>query len=568
MKEQGRKYFKEDIRRTFLIYALIPISMITLITYCSAFFIWNRMIISQTRDKNRRMQQKLEQVVTSFMKKTVEFAEDADFYEKLQQPRQKSAIYQKLYTFSNSIEEQVDFYIFDEKLEMLAGSTKEIPNFIPKDSHISWGITKRMKDNPTDIILECNKTYKDNLQRTKLLIGHTILQDNQIKGYILFILYGDEFIKTSGSPTTQILVTDQYDNLFLATTPGFSNTLDKIKGEFKEEDNYVTIDGDKYYKEKSSIVEGKLRIYTFTSVGRLMKVFIWAGLFFILVILTLSIAMLVIAEKIAKEKTHIIDRMVDAFKEVQEGNLDVTLDIKSYDEFEIIGESYNLMLASIKNLLLINEERVRQTILSEIKQLESQFNPHFLFNTLEHIRYMAKLDPHAASKMIVSLSTLLRYSINNNLSDVTIAEDLEYTKSYLHIQQYRFSERFHYTTYMERGTEECIVPKLILQPIIENAIKYGFGDKEDLTVRIKVSFLADDLVIVIYDDGVGMQQEILEELQHLLKQGNNTSNHIGLYNVHRRIQLMYGEAYGVELKSEIGEGTVVKIILPINKRGK
>lgn len=180
--------------------------------------------------------------------------------------------------------------------------------------------------------------------------------------------------------------------------------------------------------------------------------------------------------------------MVEAFQEVQAGNLDVTLHIKSYEEFEIIGESYNLMLSSIKDLIASNEEKIRQTSIAEIKQLESQFNPHFLFNTLEHIRYMTKLEPEAVNKMIVSLSSILRYSINNTILDVTIAEDLEYTKSYLLIQKYRFHERFNYTVYMERGTEDCIIPKLIFQPIIENAIKYGFGDKEKLMVRMKISF--------------------------------------------------------------------------------
>lgn len=281
----------------------------------------------------------------------------------------------------------------------------------------------------------------------------------------------------------------------------------------------------------------------------------------------LIITMLIVAKEITREKTKIIDKVVEAFEKVQKGNLEEELCIKSYDEFEVIGKSYNLMLTSIKKLIDINEQKIKQASLAEIKQLESQFNPHFLFNTLEHIRYMAKLDADAASKMIVSLSTLLRYSINNGILDVTMKEDIEYTKCYLLIQQYRFGERFHYHIYIERDVENCIVPKLIVQPIIENAIKYGFGDRDELTVKIKASFLADDLVIVIYDDGIGMQENLLNELKDMLKKEVNPSNHIGLYNVHKRIQLMYGKAYGIDIKSEVNEGTVVKIILPINKRG-
>ena len=566
MKQQRPRYFKEAIYRIFVVYALIPIAVIALITYGVVFAIWHHTIIFQTEDKNTRMQEKLEWVVNDFISKAVELTENTHFYQKLKDPKYKSDAYQELYHITNSIEEEVDFYVLDKNFQMLAGSTREIPAFIPKDSQISWGITKRMNAYPRQAILECNKIYKDNLSRTKLLIGKAIVEDHIIKGYLIFVLYGDEFVKTSGTSITHIMVTDEYDKLFLASCSGFTNSLDKIKDEFKTENSYITIEGERYYKQASSIIQGELNIYTFTAIGNLYNVFIWAGIFFTGILVFLSIVMLKVAKKITKEKTKIIDKVVEAFQEVQAGNLDVTLHIKSYDEFEIIGESYNLMLASIKDLIVSNEEKIRQTSIAEIKQLESQFNPHFLFNTLEHIRYMTKLEPEAVNKMIVSLSSILRYSINNTILDVTIAEDLEYTKSYLLIQKYRFHERFNYTVYMERGTEDCIIPKLIFQPIIENAIKYGFGDKEKLMVRMKISFLADDLVIVIYDDGVGMQLEVLQELQELLKKKSNPSSHIGIYNVHRRIQLMYGKAYGIDIKSEVGQGTVVKIILPINKR--
>lgn len=566
MKQQTKRYFKETIYRIFVVYALIPIAVIALITYGVVFAIWHHTIIAQTKDENVQMQEKLGKVVNNFINKVEDLTGSANLYEKLKNTKYRNSVYQEIYDFTNGIQEEVDFYILDKNFQMLAGSTREIPEFIPKDNQISWGITKRMSTYPKKVILECNKIYKDNLNRTKLLIGKAIEENHVVQGYLLFILYGDEFVKTSGTSMTHIIVTDEYGNVFLSSSSGFTNSLDKIKDEFKTEGNYITIEEERYYKQISSIIQGELNIYTFTAIGELYNIFIWAGSFFAIILIFLSIGMLMVAKKITKEKTKIIDKVVEAFQEVQKGNLDEILDIKSYDEFEIIGESYNLMLASIKELIASNEEKIRQTSIAEIKQLESQFNPHFIFNTLEHIRCMTKLDPEAVNKMIVSLSSILRYSINNTILDVTVAEDLEYTKSYLRIQKYRFHERFHYKVYMERGTENCIIPKLILQPIIENAIKYGFGDNEKLTVRMRISFLADDLVIVIYDDGVGMQSEVLQELQELLKRESNPSSHIGIYNVHRRIQLMYGKAYGIDIKSEMGQGTVVKIMLPINIR--
>ena len=566
--QSKKKRFKEDIYRIFVVYALIPISLVTVIIFGVVYLIWNRTIIRCVEEKNLEIQKRLETTVSSFVQKSYELASDEIFYELLMDERLKHIAYEELYHIANSIPEAVDFYILDKEYECLAGSTTQVPTFIPQGKEVSWGITKRMHDHSDEVILECNKTYKDNLNRSKLLIGKAIVGKEGINGYLLFVLYGDEFIRTFNNVDLQMIVTDQFDNIFLETTQQFNNSQDKLRNEFKEESNNITIDGNKYYKESSSIVSNKLRVYTFKEVGNLYKVFIWASFFFVLFMGGLIIAMLIVAKEITKEKTKIIDKVVEAFEKVQKGNLEEELCIKSYDEFEVIGKSYNLMLTSIKKLIDINEEKIKQASLAEIKQLESQFNPHFLFNTLEHIRYMAKLDSDAASKMIVSLSTLLRYSINNGILDVTMKEDIEYTKCYLLIQQYRFGERFHYHIYIERDVENCIVPKLILQPIIENAIKYGFGDKDELTVKIKASFLADDLVIVIYDDGIGMQENILNELKDMLKKEVNPSNHIGLYNVHKRIQLMYGKAYGIDIKSEVNEGTVVKIILPINKRGK
>ncbi|WP_070000815.1 sensor histidine kinase [Cellulosilyticum sp. I15G10I2] len=568
MNNQRRNDFRNDIRKTFVVYALIPIVIITFVSYLAVFFIWNNAIIYRTKENIDHISYELEQTISLVIDKTDEIAVSGDFYKSLDNIEQKTNVYQELYSFTNKIKEKVDFYIFDSSTDMLVGSRQNIPSFVTKDNNISWGIIKRMKQNPYDVVFECNKVYKDNIKVTELIIGRAIINQEVIKGYIVFVLYGEEFIKSIGNSVSQIVVTDRYDNIFLATTSVYSNFLDKLKPDFRNTIGYAKVEKNKYYILRKHILQNRLAIYAINPLGSLLSVFTWVGLFFILVFAMLILAIFIIAKKIAFEKTRIIDRIVDAFKEVQQGNLDVILDIKSYDEFEIIGESYNMMLASIKNLIITNEERVRQTIMSEIKQLESQFNPHFLFNTLEHIKYMAKMDPGAASKMIVNLSTLLRYSISSNISDVTINEDLEYTKNYLQIQKNRFSNRFTYTMSVEEGTENCIVPKLIIQPIIENAIKYGFESRDTLEIRIKVCFVEERLIIVIFDDGIGMEEEHLNHIKAILNGTTNNSSHIGLYNVHRRVKLMYGEDYGIDIRSEKFEGTVVRIILPINKRGE
>lgn len=203
---------------------------------------------------------------------------------------------------------------------------------------------------------------------------------------------------------------------------------------------------------------------------------------------------------------------------------------------------------------------------AQIKQLESQINPHFLFNTLENIRVMCKLDPVKADKMIVNLSLLLRYSISNADEDVTVRQDIENTQSYLSLLKTRFNRRFQYTVDIDEDVMDLEIPKLLIQPLIENAIKYGVGNKEVLTVKIRGYRDQGQLFMVCDDDGMGIDETTLRELEETLNQPKNHSSHLGLYNIHKRIQLKYNGDFGMTLKSEVGVGTTITLKLPIRQR--
>jgi two-component system sensor histidine kinase YesM len=198
----------------------------------------------------------------------------------------------------------------------------------------------------------------------------------------------------------------------------------------------------------------------------------------------------------------------------------------------------------------------RLTAKAEMRQLESQFNPHFLFNTLENIKYMVKLDPAAAIRMLIALSALLRYSINNSLQQVTLADDLDYVHRYMEIQQYRFGKRLDFTENIDSAALACEIPKLLFQPLLENAIKYG-ADKSGLrSVRLEIKCLDDELQVDVVDQGRGFSAETLQAWHLLQENEENDTAHTGLYNIHRRIQLFYGRQFGVEIRSGAGENCV------------
>ena len=245
------------------------------------------------------------------------------------------------------------------------------------------------------------------------------------------------------------------------------------------------------------------------------------------------------------------------------GNLDAYLDIRSSTEFENIGACYNEMLDSLKHQIAANRELAETVAYAQVKQLESQFNSHFLFNTLDNIRFMCKIDGDMAEFMTLSLSELLRYNTSNANEKVTVEEDLKHIGTYLDIIKVRFGERFDYEIRAEAEILECLMPKLLLQPVIENSIKYGFGDRESLSLRVHGFFEDGVLRFVCQDNGVGISPELLERICHNLTLPENESPHLGLYNVHRRLRLVYGEEYGIQVES--GDGVIVRVSLPCER---
>ncbi len=246
------------------------------------------------------------------------------------------------------------------------------------------------------------------------------------------------------------------------------------------------------------------------------------------------------------------------------------------------------MLDDIKRLIAENEKETKAKYISELKQLEMQFNPHFLYNTLATVRYLVKLDPDGAVRTIVSLAELLRYSLNSKNSYVELGEDLKYIENYLAILETRFGSKFSFEINVSDECKNAVIPKLIVQPVIENAVKYGFEGVASMHISVSAEELIEGdasatpgadarfdgtersgtasgenlLLLTISDTGSGIDAETLKQVQSLLSTPENATNHIGLFNVQRRIKLLYGEKYGLTVESETLRGTVVRIKLP------
>ena len=271
---------------------------------------------------------------------------------------------------------------------------------------------------------------------------------------------------------------------------------------------------------------------------------------------------------ISERLTQPIRSIMQRFKEAAAGNLDVRVEPRSGDEVAELGNSFNRMVAEIKNLMLrvISEhENLKRT---ELKLLQAQINPHFLYNTLDTIVWMAEGgQKEKVVSLVKSLSSFFRISLSKGREWVPISEELAHVRSYLEVQKLRYEDILDFYIEVDDSIFGGWVPKIILQPIIENALYHGVKSRRR---RGKISLYgtrsADgSIVFRVEDNGVGMSAEKLAEVRKHMRNGSrggNLDNGFGLANVDERIRLAFGEPYGVAINSLPEEGTSVILTMP------
>jgi len=559
-------HLKDELRRAFTIYALIPTFIILIIVFVLVFAYWNTNVLERNQTRLDTACQLMSTIISGYLEKANDIAAVCDITQLRDNKTARMKMYEKLHGYTNNSGIHTEFYIFDEQINRLISNQRQDPESAQLAKIADWGIVGQLKKSPGMPIFAFVSSINNYGPQMDLVIGRAILNEGKIAGYVFFVVPAAQLVNMMTNSDVQIVIKDSYDYTPICSDEFFAAAMNKMKPEFINADGYFSIADRKYYISKREILNGELTVYILTSIGGIVSQLIHAVMILFGVVAILSLSMVISVKKQVEEKTKMIDQLVEAFSAVKNGNLNMRLNINTNNEFEIISETYNMMLSSLKELMQTNHEKARATVISEIKQLESQFNPHFLFNTLENIKFMIKLDPAAASKMIVALSKLLRYSINNKSSEVMIQEDMEYTHNYLDIQKYRFGQRLNYILQIPEELNHCIVPKLLIQPIIENAIKYGFRDCQHILVEVEITIIEDKLVIIIDNNGTEIDEQSLREIRSMLTSPANFSQHSGLYNVNRRIQLMYGASYGLEIMNKHQTGTTVKIVLPIHKK--
>ncbi len=287
--------------------------------------------------------------------------------------------------------------------------------------------------------------------------------------------------------------------------------------------------------------------------------------YYVMTIITLLIMMILVVNKIITRKISRpllrLDNSVKAYEAGEKPNIY----IGGFSEIRHLGYSVQKSYEQIEELMkeIVKQQNERRK--SELDALQSQINPHFLYNTLESITWMIEGNRNEdAVCMISELAKLFRISLSKGKTIISIEDELQHSRSYLNIQKYRYRDRFEIQYHIAPEIYDYCTVKLILQPILENAIYYGVGDTEEDDAKIIISGrkAGEDIYISVEDNGMGMPEEIV---RNILTDNHKVPKHgsgVGLINVHTRIQLMFGAEYGLIVESGLDVGTKVTIHLP------
>ena len=293
-----------------------------------------------------------------------------------------------------------------------------------------------------------------------------------------------------------------------------------------------------------------------------------ANIILLIIIMLITIILLEITMTLALNRliTNPIMKLKNGVEEISKGNFDFRFKMKTNDEIGLFAMSFNHMSAQIKKLLFDVEREEKKKREYELALIQQQIKPHFLYNTLDIILKLSQLgQERKAQKVTRRLADYYRNSLSGGADVISVKEELKITLDYLELQKLRYSDVFDYRIEVSELMESIMIPKLSLQPIVENAIEHGFKYlSETGLIRIYDEMHQDAYEIIVADNGVGMSEDHMDRLNQVLSDptDHQTIRSFGIKNVSHRMKLFFGHEYGVYIVSEAGKGTEIRIKLP------
>ena len=286
--------------------------------------------------------------------------------------------------------------------------------------------------------------------------------------------------------------------------------------------------------------------------------------FFIIISMTIVIVFMLL-HFFSRPYIQAVESITGVMSCVEQGEFDQQVRVNPHLPMEIqqISSGFNEMVAHLEMLIAKVKQAVLDQKNAELSALEAQIDPHFLYNTLDTINWKAiENEQYEISGMVGALADILRYTVKNAGGTASISEEIAWLKQYIMLQSAKFGKRLDVKIYMPEDVKECRIHKLLLQPFVENTIKYAFADQEECALNIRMKKSGEQLHILIQDNGQGMNPDIVAILN---QEECEMEGHLGIANVRKRLKLYYGGQAALYFESEVGNYTKVHLFIPIEE---
>lgn len=499
---------------------------------------------------------------------------DAEEYPLTEQIYDFSNLQSYLCSFENNLDiKRINLYINDgliyssENVSFFKASslknTKVEDCILRTNARFIWGPMWYLNESTVNDTLFLLKSIKnpDDLSEDigflRIDFRKSIIQDiidkiNPLDDVFSFVINSDNKIIASSRD-----LKDLYDNS--------SIDLELIKSAAQFSNQLTTFDDGKFYLQSAAIDKTDwymVNVLPKSSILSTIKT--QRNYLFIIVILNIIMA-IILAAYLVKVINKRLFQVIDGMRQVPNGQLSNYIENDSSDEVGELIDNYNYMISKMSILVDEQYKLGKEVKNAELKALQSQINPHFLYNTLDMINWMAHKNMNKEISIAVkNLAKFYKLSLNKGKDIVTIKDEVEHSKLYVNLQNMRYDNRITLITKLDESLMNCSIPKITFQPIIENSINHGILGRgmENGSILISGYISQNNLIIQISDDGIGIEKEVLPLI---LKENNlqTKGSGYGLKNINQRIKLLYGESYGLSFTSNYGFGTTVEITLPV-----
>lgn len=558
MRDWIKRSFRNRIFITVLLVTLLPMLLCDVFVMQIAISSSEKLLKQQAEEELEELERQLDGLITQVEQISVELADSTVVRSALRRGGSDSKLlYQVLFQKSAGLRAYAVAEIYDREGQCCYSSQSS-----PTETRLptGWGALRAAGET------EGLSMLADEDQG--LVLSRAVRSSQgDILGYVLFRVSGQDFDNLLGAvlgAANDVFILDgTWRQVYCSDSIHTGEKVEQLRRDLLAGKSLG--DGyDSFYLTKNrasgfTLILQQPKIYT----PAVMASVYYACLMMGLLCLVLS---LVCAWLLSKYLSKPVNQLDEAMGRVEKGDYQVELVSDRSDEMGRLNSSFNRMTREYRQNLERSVQHERELNEAELSMLQAQLNPHFLYNTLDSMKWLGVTNnvPQVAA-MATGLATLLRAGISGD-KFITLERELELVEKYMDIQSVRFEDRFTWETDVDEKFQHCLVPKLILQPLVENAIIHGVSNIDDGYIKLSARSEAETLILAVEDNGQGIDPEMLRRLRS--PEREMPAGHLGLKNVDRIVRLYYGEEYGISAFSEQGRGSRVELRLPLDKKEK